>query len=152
MTQPVPFDLAVGPAGLARLTIHPVDCAGVDLTPHVRSLGLRWADGEVPVLAVELHADASDLEAHDEGEGPWRALTDCAAIVKVPVGGVTDPGALVDEWLAAIDPGELERGMLERTGWGGPTTTGELALAQLRALATGRAGPPESLSHPEPGG
>jgi len=150
MTTPCPFDLAVGPGGLARLTIHPHECAGIDLTPHVRMVGLRWEEGQVPVLAIELHADGDDTPA-DGGEGPWPALEGCEAItlVKVPGEAAVDPGALVAEWLAAIDPATLERDALGRAGWGGDNTTGRLMLDTLAAYAAGQPGNP---GPPEAGG
>lgn len=143
MTTPCQFDLAVGPAGLSRLTIHPTDCAGVDLTPHVRMVGLRWAEGEVPVLAIELHADADDTPA-DGGEGPWEALEGCEAItlVKMPTEpSDIDLAGLVAGWLSAIDPQQLERDALARAGWG-DDSTGRLMLDTLAAYAAGQPGNP----------
>jgi hypothetical protein len=83
---PVPFRVHADPIG------GRVEVDGQDVTDHVRALHLDVGSNEVSTLVLELVP----------GTGPIEGV----AIVQGIVG---DPAATIVEFLASIDPSDLER-------------------------------------------
>lgn len=92
-----------------------------DVTAEVRRAAVDVRAGELPVL----HLEMARPRGHVEGRGV------------VQVHHEPDVESVL-EWLAAIDPAQLEREALNNAGMAGKKT-GELFLDALRARARGEA-------------
>ncbi|MFF0409697.1 hypothetical protein ACFYUY_04590 [Kitasatospora sp. NPDC004745] len=95
-----------------------------DIADQVRSYELRHTAGQLPELQLLLRPNADP-----EWEGAAR----------VGVGEAPDPGPAAAAFLAALDPGEIERAVLARHDLldGGPHEFTRALLAQLSEWALG---------------
>ncbi|MFI9365253.1 hypothetical protein ACIG5E_30010 [Kitasatospora sp. NPDC053057] len=96
---------------------------GHDVADHVRSYELRHTVGQLPEFQLLLRSNAAP-----EWEGTARV-----------VGEAPDPGPAAAAFLAALDPGEIDRAVLARHDLldGGPHEFTRALLAQLSEWALG---------------
>jgi len=111
---PEQVTLQVLPDGRAALTHGEVDL--IQAIPGIRAVGVRAMAGEAPTITL-------DVEGPFYYDGPAEIVVRAASVANG-----------VREFLAAIDPGELESKVLEQFGGFGGPTTGEATLVALTEM------------------
>lgn len=106
------FHVDTSTPGQPRVVVN-----GEDLSVHVESVHVRATSAEVPQVVLELR-DGAEIE----GDG----------IVVVPTH--PDLASAMRQWVGALDPAEIERLILERSGGLGGESTGQAAVGVLKEL------------------